>query len=418
MSTFATFLTNGPSYRRRRHGKVDLKQRFLRESNKYFPKPIKPKVNVNPIVSYMTNQENRNQEQEQYHQRTMKYKNCAQIVPTVGLSNLIFYDCHKKATAAAEKSLEESISKFEEPTLPATEDRCSSSFFEEEIITESIQHDVDLDTSKPPDWLSYNFDKFIEAPQPFTHRPVQDFTFASKARSSLLSSGIDSCTSFEMDFSRQACVPTSHTNHAIADLDVNSFEMNLNDRTDESRNLTEPSDVDTFDMNVTGQSDHDISNVVDSVSMMNVDDFGDQLNSSDWHLKSNVSQSEDESMAKFAVSSCCDISLEDIDDHDFYTNFVPLHTSTPKARHKLNDRIDVDGELNELSLITPDFVPLYSSLPIEDTKARSQHDVDNVTEEFLHITGEELFFNRQEQMNDLRNDFSFSDARELDDLFF
>ncbi|KAG4074326.1 hypothetical protein HA402_008735 [Bradysia odoriphaga] len=416
MSTFATFLTNGPSYRRRRHGKVDLKQRFLRESNKYFPKPIKPKVNVNPIVSYMTNQENRDQKQEQHNRRTMKYKNCAQIVPTVGLSNLIFYDCHKKATAVAERSLEESISKFEEPTLIATEDRCSTSFFEEEVIAESIQHNVDIDTSKPQDWISHNFDKFIGA-QPFRDRPVQDFTFASNARSSLLSSGIDSCTSFELDFSRHAYDPTSHTNLVMPDQGVDSFEMNLNDRTVQSINLTEPSNVDTFDTNVTGQSDHGISNAMDSVSI-NANDFVDQLNSSDWHLKSTVSQSEDESMAKFAVSSCCDISLEDIDDHDFYANFVPLHTSTPKARGKLNDRIDVDCELNELSLITPDFVPLYLSSPIAETKVRTQHDGDNVTEELLHITGEELFFNRQEQMNDPRNDFSFSDERELDDLFF
>lgn len=422
MSTFGTFLTNGSPYGRRRRGKVDLKQRFLRESNKYFPKPIRPKVNINPIVNYMVNQENRNQKHEhQYHQRTMEYKNCTQIVPTVGLSNLIFYDCNKKDSTFAEKSLEESISKIDEPSLQQrTEDHYEEApsaletdghydnpYFEQEIITESIHHNVYLDTGSHQDWISHDFDESVRVPQTLEYRPVEDFTFASNARSSLLSSGIDSYNSLslEIGFGHQTYYDNT-SNHVMLHPDVNSFDLNLNDRNDQFGAHTELSNVDSFALDVTSQPNQDNNNLMDSESL-NVAGFGIQLNSSDWR---DVSQCEDVSMAKFAVSSCSDTSFEEVDGTDFYANFVPLHTSTPKARNKSNYRYDdVDREqmngVNESSLTAPIFVPLRTSSPIWENEVRTQYDADDVTEESLHMTGEELFFNQPNQTNDSIKDF-------------
>lgn len=376
MSTFATFLTNGPSSGRHRHGKVDFRQKFLRESNKYFPKPIKPRVNVNPIVGYMTNQESRIQEQEQ---RTMKYQNCSQIVPTVGLSNLIFYDCHKKAAAEMSR-LDESISKLEEPpSSMANEDRYRYSFFEQEIITESTRHDADfVVTSNRQDWTSSHFDGFVRDSQTFRDRPIQDFTFASNAKSSLLSSDIDSYASYEMDYSRQAYDRDAVMPHPALDL----FEIDLNQQT--SQFQTEPTDP--FNMNVTGQSDQNIR-IMDT-SLLNAAGFDSLINSSDWHMKSSVSQSNDETMAKFAISSCSDNSFADIDRNDFYVDFIPLHTSTPKAaRIKANSRNDVDSELDEVSAL----LPLIST---------------DIAADLLNVTDEEVFFNQQTQ-NGARSDFPF-----------
>lgn len=361
MSSFGTFLTNGP-YRRHR-GKMDLHQRFLRESNKYFPKAIRPKVNVNPVVQYMTNQQR--QKQETSFQTTMKYKNCSQIVPTMGLTNLIFYDCNKNQPAAP---IDDSISQLMVPASSLAAENChyesgGSPFFARQVISESKRYGLAVGgdvTNKSQEWLDNSFDEFVNVPQvlggsvqDFTLSSNamsndQDFTLTSGATSNVFSPDVNSYQSFEMNLNHLAF--EQNISSVVPYSDILPFEPNLDDRTGQFGNHVEHLVDDTFELNLSRQDGANISYVIDA-NLPNAAGFSSQMNSSEWAMTSVASQSQDESMAKFGVSSCSDISLDISVERDCYADFVPFQTSTPKSRNKGKSRIsglsDISGVSDE-----------------------------------------------------------------------
>lgn len=381
MSTFGTFLTSGPYRRHRKKG--DFHQRFLRENHKHFPKAIRPKVsvNVNPVVQCINN--NR-QTPETTVQQTMKYKNSSQIVPTVGLTNLIFYDCHKGKSK--KRSLDDSISKIMTPLPSLATDYLngsevreeSRSFFVPEVLMDSNQPSFDVisdpATNKSAEWMADNFDEFVSVlPQTFSDGTVQDFTLTSNTTSSFLSPVVESYASFEMDLNRVA--DDKNISIDVPPSQVLSFELNLDDQTDRlSDNIDERLDDGTFDRNLNRRIGHNLS--TDSLSASG---FGcSQLNTPDWQMQSTISHSEDESMEKFGVSSCCsDISLEMDGERDCYADFVPLLTSTPMSRRKTKTR---------------------------DNANRGRIEVSGLLDE---ATGE-MFFHQQERGNEPTTNFTFS----------
>lgn len=379
MSSFGTFLTNGPFHRHR--GKVNLQQRFIRESKKDYPKAIRPKVNVNvnPVVDYMMSNKQK-QKQETSVQTTMKYKNCSQIVPTVGLTNLIFYDCHRKR--APEPSIDDSISRLTTTSSSlATEDRDESlgrPFFAPEVITESRRNSPEIMgnvnnvfNTTPQAWINGNFADF---PQPFSNMTALDFTLTCNGRSNFLSSDVNSYASFEMDLNR----PTYDKNiiNDEPQSDTLSFGLNLDDRSSQLYQDTIHLPDDPFEINFNSQTIENISNFMDNDSPT-VTGFCTQLNATDWDMKSVVSDhTADESMAKFCVSTCSNISLELSNEGDSYADFVPLHTSTPISRRKTQSRNNAINELSELSGL-------------------------------LDLTDEEIFLNQREQTHEPTASFSF-----------
>lgn len=377
MSTFGTFLTNGP-YRRNR-GKPDFHQRFLRENNKFFPKAIRPKVsvNVNPVVQYMTNKHNgQHQKPDTSGKNTMKYKNCSQIVPTVGLTNLVFYDCHKKRSTA--RSIDDSISKLMTPSDSQETGNIygsdGSQFFVPDVLLHSDRSSLGIigdTTNKSQEWMADNFDDFLNVPQTLSDRSVQDFTFAYNGRSSFLSNVVNSYTSFEMDLNRLAY--DKDISNDIPHSDNLSFGLNLNDPTNQLSDNVVHLDDDTFEMNLNRQASENIISLTGTDSL-NASGYCSELNSTDWQMTSIVSHSEDESMEKFDVSSCSDITLEISGERDFYAQFLPLLTSTPLSRSKRKTRNNANNEMSGL----------------------------------LDISGEELFLNQQEQVIEPTANFTLS----------
>lgn len=370
MSTFGTFLTNGP-YRRNR-GKPDFHQRFLRESNKFFPKSIKPKVSVivNPVVQYMSNKHNgQHQKQDTSGQSTKKYKNCSQIVPTVGLTNLVFYDCHKKRSTA--RSIDDSISKLMTPSASQATGNIygsdGSQFFVPDVLLDSDRNSLGIiGDTKSQEWMADNFDEFVNVNQTLIDRSVQDFTLTSNGRSSFLTNVVNSYSSFEMDLNRLAY--DKNITNDIPHSDNLSFGLNLNDPTNQLSDNVVHLDDDTFEMNLNRQASENVISLTGTDSP-NASGYCSELNSTDWQMKSIVSHSEDESMEKFGVSSCSEITLEMSDERDFYAQFLPLLTSTPLSRSKRKTRNNANNEMSGLLDISDEELCLNQQEQVIEPKA-------------------------------------------------
>lgn len=345
MSSFGTFLTNGPYGRHK--GKMDFHQRFLRNINKEYPKAIRPKasVNVNPVVQYMNNKENEKKE------KSLKYTNCSQIVPTVGLSNLIFYDCDKRKSTV--NSHDDSISKLMTPS--SSTGNCSLSQFLVPEVTIDSSPGIITDAPESPEWMDENIFEFVDVPQTLNDtwisdfpqdQSLQDFTLTSGA--SFLTPIVNSYKSFEMELNHpletiSMDIPQSDTLFHLGLNDPlgnyteqphnDTFEMDLNHQTSKSMSYHQASETMTYH-----QSDETMSYAIDtdSVSAPSYDDR---------YMECYVSQSEDESMEKFAVSSCSNYSLDISDEREFIVDFVPIRTSTPIFGVETKTR---ENEYNEL----------------------------------------------------------------------
>lgn len=362
MSSFGTFLTNRP-YRRNR-GKVDLHQRFLRQRNKFYPKVITPKVNViDPVLLNKSNQQHLNQET-----KTMQYKSCSQIVPTVGLTNLIFYDCHNQSSTG--KSTDDSISQLIPSSSPATEYRHGSQFFIPEILMGCSRNShvgISSDaTMKSQDLMDYNFNEFARTRQP-SYSSVQDFTLTSNGGSNFF----PSYNSFEMDLNRRiGATNISNDLHS----DIFSFDIDLDDKTNLISNSIAYAQDDTLE-NLNRQMNQNMSDV-ELQDLFSISGLCPQFNTPNWRSKTNTSQSDDESMAKFGVSSCSDTSLAISDiGSDFYADFVPLRTSTPLSERKTRTWEDTKNLRKEWST--------SGLLGISDNELFSNHREENQQELFV-----------------------------------
>lgn len=268
---------------------------------------IKPKVNVNPIVNYMTDRKNR--DNDPINRNTVTYETCSQIIPTVGLSNLIFYDCNKQSSSE-----------------PGTQ----RNFFTESGLNENQRYVDDEDYTE---WMTMSdsrnsFENLMRTvPHTLIDRPPdRDFTETMDI------SSFDH--SFEMDLDS----PVFDLNERIDDInefDNISFELNFTDN--QSINHNDDLDENSFEIGLASRNNENITDIPNNATK-----FDSQFDSPDSNMISDdESQCDDESMAKFAVSKWSDISFDVNDDGDGYNNFVPLDTSTPKPRRKTWSRNDV-----------------------------------------------------------------------------
>lgn len=298
MSTFATFLTNLPYSRRRRNVKINLNGKFLRESNKHFPKVIKPKVNINvkPVLNYMNNEPMRKKDAT-----TMEYKGCSQMIPTVGMSNLIFYDCNEQDTY----NDDDSMSQQQSITSRSAAGRCF------EKTTQPNVHSAS-------EWMAMNdsLEKFVcETNRTLVKVSEPDLTLTSDMPISFMAAD-DAFLKMDLDYHQ-----TNITDVSIPIWDDLSFGA-LEQDSNENRLSN------TFEMK---SASHLVENISSGTADLNETGFCSELNedtySSDWHMKSAaLLHNDDESMAKFDVSEWNDTAA---DSRDSYYKFIPLDTSTP-----------------------------------------------------------------------------------------
>ncbi|KAJ6639852.1 hypothetical protein Bhyg_12599 [Pseudolycoriella hygida] len=335
--------------------------RFLRESKKYFPKVVRPMASVNPVFNYMSNKHHK--PEELTVRRTMKYQNCSQIVPTVGLNNLVLYDCHNENTSSRMKrSFGESFCQL----LTTSNARGST---KDLFLTQDANEKDDLFTgtsNNTLDWMKFGDLNLTSQTQrsPTLRNDSVDIFTVNDSRPDLASSLVSSYSFFEMGLNNRQFdeVPSS---------DIYSYELDLDQQMHQSKNDEHCPQVGTFDMNLR-QRNSDWT----GIESFNVTEICSALNLPEWHMTSALFQSHDESTEKFAVSSY-DMTQDAIDEHGSYSDFNPLVTSTPKSRknskrwnsenHQLSDFSQWMNIVDEGSLLNQRIGQTTTNFSVLDT---------------------------------------------------